>query len=194
MKKIWKFSFVFALGVLLCGCADKFEPTESTIYVTSKGQVKTVLMEEFEADYYDFDELSQTVADEVKEYNLSVGAEAVEVESLTKGTQDVTLSMNYESVEDYAAFNDVILFHGTYEEAVRAGYEPTELYDTDGMVYADVSSDNFAHLNVLVTEENVCVQTSGRIKFVSDHVNVLDKKLGKVVEAGKSNPAFILYK
>lgn len=194
MKRIWKFSFVFAAVFALTGCGDKFEPTESSIYVTSKGQVKTALMEDFEKDYYDFDELSKTVADEVKAYNLSAGAEVVGVGSLTQGTDGVTLFMDYESVKDYAQFNDVILFQGTYEEAVAAGYEPAELYDADGMLYADISSEHFSHLKVLVTEENICVQTTGKIKFVSEHVTVLDKKLGKVVEAGKSNPAFILYK
>lgn len=194
MKKIWKFSFVLALGAILTGCGDKFEPTESTIYVTSKGQVKTALMEDFEKDYYDFGELSKNISEEVRSYNLDTGAEVVTVETLDEANDVVTLLMNYQSVDDYQAFNDVLLFHGTYEEAVKAGYEPTELYDPDGMMYAELSADNFKHLNVLVTEENICVQTSGRIKFVSEHVTVLDKNLGKVVEAGKSNPAFILYK
>lgn len=193
MKNIRKITFVFALGMLLTGCSDKFEPTESTIYVTSKGQVKAALMEEFDKAYYDFEELSQSVTEEVKAYNLDANEEVVTVDSLTQENGAVTLVMDYESVKDYRLFNDVLLFCGTYAEAVTAGYVPTELYDTEGM-YAELSEEELAHMKVLVTEENVSIQTSGRIRYVSDHVTVLDKKLAMVVEAVQNHPAFILYK
>lgn len=193
MKKIWNVVFVLMAGLFLMGCSDKFEPTESTIYITSKGEVKSALMEDFEKAYYDFEELSEAVAEEVRAYNLDVNAEVVTLESLTEGAGEVTLLMNYQTVEDYIAFNEVLLFNGTYAEAVAAGYNPAELYDTEGML-ADLDSANLDNLKVLVTEESTCIQTSGRIKYVSDNVAVIDKKLARAVEAGKSYPAFVLYK
>ena len=54
--------------------------------------------------------------------------------------------------------------------------------------------ESLADLKVIVTEESVCIQTSGKIKYVSDNVTVLDKKLAKAMEAGKTHPAFVLYK
>ena len=47
---------------------------------------------------------------------------------------------------------------------------------------------------VIVTEESVCIQTAGKIKYVSDNVSIVDKKLARALEAGKGHPAFVLYK
>lgn len=105
----------------------------------------------------------------------------------------VTALMEYQSPEDYAKFNGVLLFVGTYGEAVAAGYVPKELYDTDGQII-EVNDEKLDHLKVIVTEENICIQTSGKIQYVSDNVTIADKKMAKAMEAGQSRPAFVLYK
>ena len=193
MKKIWNFCMILAAALLFVGCGNKFEPTESTIYITSKGEVKSAVMESFDKVYYDFEELSEDVQNEVKSYCLDVNEEVVAIEALTQGEDEVTLLMNYQTVEDYTAFNDVLLFTGTYEEAVNAGYVPEELYDTDGE-FTEIGSEELDNLKVIVTEESVCIQTSGKIKYVSDNVSIVEKKLARALEAGKSHPAFVLYK
>ena len=119
--------------------------------------------------------------------------EAVTVESLTQGEDEVTLLMNYQTAEDYAAFNEVLLFTGTYAEAVDAGYIPSELHDVEGEGIA-LDSEDLGNLKVIVTEESISIQTSGKIRYVSDNVSVMDKKLAKALEAGKTHPAFVLYK
>ena len=182
MKKTGSFLLVLMTALFLMGCTDKFEPTESTIYITSKGQVQSALMEDFEKAYYDFGELSEAVAEEVKAYNLDVNAEAVTLESLTEGAGEVTLLMNYQTVEDYVKFNDVLLFSGTFSEAAAAGYLPEELYDVEGNS-VEVDLESLGDLNVIVTEESVCIQTSSNIKYVSDNATILDKKQAKAMEA-----------
>lgn len=193
MKKTWNLIFTFSTCLMLAGCSSKFEPTESTLYVTSKGEVKSALMESFEKPYYDFDELLDSVEKEVKTYNLDKNEEVISVESLTKGVGDVTLIMNYQNVDTYTAFNEVLLFHGTYAEALLAGYEPIELYDVEG-VSVPLDSEKLEKMKVVVTEESVCIQTSGKVRYVSDNVTIVDKKIARALEAGKSHPAFILYK
>lgn len=193
MKKSLNFLLVLAIISLLTGCGNKFEPTESTIYITSKGVVQSAIMESFDKAYYDFEELTEDIEKEVKSYNLDVNEEVITIESLTQGNGDVTLIMEYQTVEDYTAFNEVILFNGTYEEAIKAGYVAEELFDTEGQS-GDLDEEELKKLNVLVTEESVCIQTSGKIRYVSDNVTILDKKLAKAMEAGKSHPAFVLYK
>lgn len=194
MKKSWSFCLVLASVLMLTGCDGKFEPTESTVFVTSKGIVKSAVMESFEKDYYDFGELSADVEKAAAEYCAETTEEAVTVESLTQGEDDsVTLLMNYASVRDYADFNDVILFAGTPAEAKAAGYEPENLLDAEGNA-ADPTDEELSKLKVIVTEENICVQTGGKIKYVSDNVSVLDKKLAKAMEAGHTHPAFVIYK
>ena len=193
MKRALSFTLVLASAILLMGCGQKFEPTESTIFVTSKGVVKSAIMESFDKSYYDFDELYKSVEKEVKVYCLDNIEETVTLTSLTEENDSVTLLMDYQTVEDYANFNEVLLFSGTFAQAVAEGYLPDTLHDLEGIT-AEIDLEKQGDLKVLVTEESVCIQTSGRIKFVSDNVTVLDKKLAKAMEAGKTHPAFVLYK
>ena len=193
MKRAWSFALVLASAFLLMGCGQKFEPTESTIFVTSKGVVKSAIMESFDKSYYDFDELYKSVEKEVKAYCLDNIEEKITITSLTQENDSVTLLMDYQTVEDYVDFNEVLLFSGTFAEAAAEGYLPDNLQDAEGMT-AEINLEEQGELKVLVTEESVCIQTSGRIKFVSDNVSVLDKKLAKAMEAGKTHPAFVLYK
>ena len=194
MRKTWGFLFALTAALFLAGCNGKFEPTESTIHITSRGEVQSAIMESFDKDYYDYEELSESVQKEVSAYCLDANKEdAITVESLSLEAGEVSLLMNYQTVDDYVAFNDVILFAGTYPEAAARGYLPEELYDTQGERFAE-DSEKLSKLKVIVTEESVCIQTNGSIKYVSDNVTIIDKKLAKALEAGASHPAFVLYK
>ena len=84
MRKLLNFCMVLTAALFLAGCGNDFEPTESTIYVTSKGEVVSAIMEDFDKAYYDFDELSENVYKEVRSYCLDINDEAIFVESLTK--------------------------------------------------------------------------------------------------------------
>ena len=159
----------------------------------SRGVIPCALVESFDKAYYDFEELSEDVEKAVKSYCLDVNEEAVTIESLMKENDEVALVMHYQTVDDYRTFNEVLLFTGTYAEAVGEGYLPEELHDAEGEI-ADVDSEELDNLKVIVTEESVCIQTSGKIKYVSDNVSIIDKKLARAVEAGKGHPAFVLYK
>lgn len=193
MKKLWSFCLILIPVLFMTGCGDKFEPTESTVFVTSKGIVKSAVMESFDEEHYSFAELSQEVDEEVNEYCQENGAETVIVDSLTEDAGTVTLMMTYQSAEDYETFNDLLLFSGTVSEAIEEGWHPETLLDRDGQP-AELDEEKSGELKILVTEENICVQTSGKIRYVSDNVTVRDKKMAKVMEAGKTHPAFIIYK
>ena len=193
MGKKLDFLLILSMTFLLSGCSQKFEPTESTIFVTSKGLVQSAVIESFDKSYYDFDELYEAVEKEVKAYCLDKNEEAVTISSLVEENDSVALLMDYQTVKDYVEFNETLLFSGTFSEAAAAGYLPEELYDMEGNSI-EVDLEGLGALNVIVTEESVCLQTSSNIKYVSDNVTILDKKLAKAMEAGKTHPAFVLYK
>lgn len=193
MKKSLGMGLILTAAVFLTGCANKFEPTESTIFITSEGVVKSAIMESFDKAYYDYEELSEDVEKEVKAYCLDVNEDVITVESLVQEGDMVRLFMNYASVEDYTAFNDVLLFCGSYADAAETGYVPEELYDAEGQ-NVELDMEQLGNLKVVVTEESICIQTSGKIQYTSDNVTIVDKKLARAMEAGKSHPAFVLYK
>ena len=183
MKKSLGLCLVLTGALLLSGCGQKFEPTESTIFVTSKGVVKSAVMESFEEDYYNFTELTGKIESAVQEYCANGNEGAVEVESLTEADGMVTLQMQYANAAVYSEFNDMVLFSGTLSEAKMAGYSLGELYDTEGQM-----------VEVTAEEEIICIQTTGKIKYVSDNVTMIDSKLARAVEAGAGHPAFVVYK
>ena len=193
MGKNLNFLLILSMAFLLSGCSQKFEPTESTIFITSKGLVQSAVIESFDKSYYDFDELYETVEKEVKAYCLDKNEDAITISSLVEENESVVLLMDYQTVEDYVEFNETLLFSGTFSEAADAGYLPEELYDVEGNS-VEVDMESLGDLNVIVTEESVCLQTSSNIKYVSDNVTILGKKLAKAMEAGKTHPAFVLYK
>lgn len=193
MGKKLNFLLILSMALLVSGCSQKFEPTESTIFITSKGLVQSAVIESFDKSYYDFDELYETVEKEVKSYCLDKNEEVVTINSLIEENNSVALLMDYQTAADYAEFNEILLFSGTFSEAAAVGYLPEELYDVEGNS-VEVDLDKLGELKVVVTEESVCLQTSGKIKYVSDNVTILDKKLAKAMEAGKTHPAFVLYK
>ncbi len=193
MRKSLNFLLILSMAFLLSGCGQEFEPTESTIYITSKGVVKNAIIESFDKSYYDFDELYDAVEKEVKAYCLDQNEEAVTITSLTKENNSVALLMDYQTVEDYVKFNEVVLFSGIFSEAAAKGYLPEELYDVEGNS-VEVDLEELGDLKVVVSEESVCLQTSGKIKYVSDNVTIMDKKMARAMEAGVTHPAFVLYK
>lgn len=193
MKKSISLCLLLAGTILLTGCSQKFEPTQSTIFVTSKGTVKSAIMESFEEEYYNFEELKNDVEKMVQDYCKETSENAVVVESFTEENDAVTLMMQYETVQDYNDFNDMVLFSGTLLEAEDAGYIPGELYDIEGQMVS-LNEEEKGALKVIVTEESISIQTSGKIKCVSDNVTILDSKLAKALEAGVEHPAFVVYK
>lgn len=193
MRRSLRFLLLLPMTILLAGCGQKFEPTESTVFVTSKGIVQSAVMESFDKSYYDFGELSEDAQKAVKAFCLDRNEESVSITSLTNTEDSVTLLMEYQTAEDYAAFNEVLLFSGTFSEAVEAGYLPDELHDPEGQL-VELDIEKLGQCKTIVTEESICLQTSGKIRYMSENVMLLDKKLAKAVEAGKSHPAFVLYK
>ena len=193
MKKSISLCLLLAGTILLTGCSQKFEPTQSTIFVTSKGTVKSAIMESFEEDYYNFEELKNDVEKMVQDYCKETSENAIVVESFTEENDAVTLMMQYETVQDYNDFNDMVLFSGTLLEAEDAGYIPGELYDIEGQMVS-LNEEEKGALKVIVTEESISIQTSGKIKCVSDNVTILDSKLAKALEAGVDHLAFVVYK
>ena len=193
MKKSLGLCLLLTGTILLTGCSQKFEPTESTIFVNSKGVVKSAIMESFDKGYYDFEELKGDAESAVQAYCSESAADSVVLESITNENDVVTLMMQYKTVQDYYEFNDMILFVGTLSEVEAAGYILEDFHDAEGQP-VELSEEEKSTLKAVVTEENVCIQTNGKIRCVSESVEILDNKLARVMEAGATHPAFVVYK
>lgn len=166
---------------MLAGCGSSLEADTNTVYVSKHGKVVSMDVEQLDQSYYDETELKEFVDSAVEEYNTGNGKNSVKVDDLTVEDGTAKLRMDYETVEDYTAFNGVELYQGKIVQALAAGYD----FDTD---FAGVTEDGSVtgvmreeiltqeDLKVVIIKANTDVKIDGKILYVScDNVTVTGK-------------------
>lgn len=202
MKKIIcvGFTMILCMG-LLSGCSKKTDVDTSTVFIEKKGKITSVDVEALDKDYYDEAELESYITDHVNDYTSENG-NTVEMASFTVTDQVAKLQMQYDSYEDYTAFNGIELYDGTVVEAEAAGYD----FDTDFISASDedtkkVSKDDVLaddNNKVVIIKANVDVKVDGTILYVSkENTKVTEKN--KVSITGESSAeeaalTYIIYK
>ena len=122
MRK-WKSLMLLGISaVMLGGCSMKFSAEEDAVYVNKKGQVLGAIVESFDKDYYDADELQGMLEQDVVEYNGENGKNSIEVDSFKVSGGQVKVIMNYADWADYAHFNDVQFFAGKLADIQGKNY------------------------------------------------------------------------
>lgn len=186
---------------LLSGCSKKTDVDTSTVFIEKKGKITSVDVEALDKDYYDEAELESYITDHVNDYTSENG-NTVEMASFTVTDQVAKLQMQYDSYEDYTAFNGIELYDGTVVEAEAAGYD----FDTDFISASDedtkkVSKDDVLaddNNKVVIIKANVDVKVDGTILYVSkENTKVTEKN--KVSITGESSAeeaalTYIIYK
>lgn len=166
---------------MLSGCGSSLEADTNTVYVSKHGKIVTMDVEQLDQSYYDETELKEFVDSAVEEYNTENGKNSVKVDDLTVEDGTAKLRMDYETVDDYAAFNGVELYEGKIVQALAAGYDfDTDFagVDKDGSVRGVAREDILAQedLKVVIIKANTDVKIDGRILYVScDNVTVTGK-------------------
>ena len=162
---------------MLAGCGSSLEADTNTVYVSKHGKVVSMDVEQLDQSYYDEAELKEFVDSAVEEYNTENG----KVDDLTVEDGTAKLRMDYETVDDYTAFNGVELYEGKIVQALAAGYDfDTDFagVDKDGSVAGVTREDILAQedLKVVIIKANTDVKIGGRILYVScDNVTVTGK-------------------
>lgn len=182
---------VFMMGACNFMTADY---TQDTIAINKKGTISGIIVEAFDKEYYDGEELKQMINDEIAGYSGSGEAVKLEEFEITE-ENNAFVNMTYQSAEDYKAFNEKELFTGTVLDAYNAGYEfvdMTSVEDSGTNLQAkDVLEKG--SMNIVIFEEPVEVRVSGKIAYVSDKVTLLDKKSAKAEAAQEEESTNIYY-
>lgn len=123
MKKFGQIVLAFLLCMgLLGGCGTSYQADESTVFVLNDGKIVSTDVETFDEKTYDKDGLETYVKDQIQAYNDKNGSDHVSLEKLEIKDKKATLTISYESAEDYEKFNDMELYTGSITEALAAGY------------------------------------------------------------------------
>ena len=198
MKKIIcvGFTMILCMG-LLSGCSKKTDVDTSTVFIEKKGKITSVDVEALDKDYYDEAELESYITDHVNDYTSENG-NTVEMAAFTVTDQVAKLQMQYDSYEDYTAFNGIELYDGTVVEAEAAGYD----FDTDFISASDedtkkVSKDDVLaddNNKVVIIKANVDVKVDGTILYVSkENTKVTEKNKVSITGEGSAEEAALTY-
>ncbi len=155
------------LPILLTSCGSTTTDTKdsSRVELTKNGKIIEYTVEDFSASNYDLDELKDFVEAEIKAYKSdNKGRINVRKEKVKNGI--AYLTVRYNKVATYAAFNDVECFAGTVAEAEEAGY--------DVAVDADLEDEaDTLYVFIVETDANVTVPGNVLESYCSDGVTEL---------------------
>ncbi len=192
--------------------------TENTIELKKNGKIVEYIAEDFEASYYDADELSSFVDSEVDAWTgENDGSIKVSKDKVEDGTAYVTIT--YDSADTYADFTGTELFSGSVVQAQSAGYDfdldfisadtetasdDTEDEESDSSVIEGtiissyISGSEIAgedDLKVLIIGDAVDVIVPGTVKYVSaDFASITGKsKVSVDAEDGADVLVYVIY-
>ncbi len=193
MRKIISFCLLMCSILLFSGCLGGV-PEENTISVDKRGRITSTIVEEFDKDFYDADELESEIDEELSEYNKNFAADHVRKETFKVEDGVATLQLVFDESGYYADYTGLTLFAGTLSEAEEEGYDLSGNFVEPNENAADLevlNSDGSAH--VLVLEEAVQVRVPGNILAVcpEDNVTVTGNREASVAEPELS---YIIYK
>lgn len=199
MKRGFVLTAVIGLSCFLTGCSSLagFSPDVTGVSISKNGKVTEVVMESFDASYYNEEELQSQVESEITEYNSTHGDKAIRKKSLKIKDQEAQMRLVYDSYQDYADFNHVGFYVGDINGAIQAGYafEGSFLPVSDGKTAEGsnvwgsslMSGKNY---KTIVVNEPLQIDVPGTICYVSDGVKVTGKSEA-VTE--NTDTAYILY-
>ena len=193
MRKIISFCLLMCSILLFSGCLGGV-PEENTISVDKRGRITSTIVEEFDKDFYDADELESEIDEELSEYNKNFAADHVRKETFKVEDGVATLQLVFDGSGCYADYTGLTLFAGTLSEAEEEGCDLSGNFVEPNENAADLevlNSDGSAH--VLVLEEAVQVRVPGNILAVcpEDNVTVTGNREASVAEPELS---YIIYK
>ncbi|MCD8364994.1 MAG: hypothetical protein LUC83_04130 [Clostridiales bacterium] len=129
-----------------CGSAAV---TENTIELKKDGKVVEYIVEDFEASYYDADEMKSFIDSQVEAYlEDSDGSIKVSKDKVEDEVAYVTIV--YDSADTYADFTGAVLYAGGVLQAQTVGYD----FDTNFISAEDATKEDAAEEDADAAEED----------------------------------------
>lgn len=179
-----------ALGLVLlagCGGAAKVpqQVQESSLIVGSDGSMTAHIVDVFDKNYYNLNDLKTMAEDELKTYISSHPADAERIALKGVGnvenTQSVIVTYTFKDAEVYRDYTGADFFFGTVEEAQKAGYDfggiNQVLYGVskDKSIVTDNLTDaKMTKKHVLLISERTHVYCPYKVGFISESAGVAE--------------------
>lgn len=167
------FGSMALLALTLSGCQTQSvedEPiTGNAVVITEEGKLISYLVDSFDKDYYDAEELAAMAMQEAKEFSEEMNF-SEEPELVVSGAEvwpegQVALIMEFANAKSYAAYYDVDAFYGTVSEAMSAGWSLSgRLFDTKKQtVLSDEKLMDYGEKMIFICSHQVDIRMPGKI-------------------------------
>ncbi|MBO4890576.1 MAG: hypothetical protein J5574_06245 [Lachnospiraceae bacterium] len=184
-RTFFKICIMFLALIPLCGCAkDEYDFAETTITVEKRGRVKESIVESFDKDYYNLDELTQEFTSSVEEYNEAIGGQEIKLRGIElKKDSKIYVDLEFTGPSDYENFVGEKLFVGTVGDAYDNGYTmDVVLKGVDkGDKIDKLKIMSMSDRNIIIMSEHARVRTFKDIAYVSANVDVIDSNEARVL-------------
>lgn len=179
----------------LTGCGSAKDADITTIAVSKDGSLTNTIVEEFEKEYYDTEDLKEYTLDAVAAYNASGADRDVSVSKVEEKDGVVVLQMKYPNAENYAGFNGKVFFAGTIAEAYESGMElDVTLQDVSDKEKTVGKSEilQMGEKKIVIVQEDVALEVPGKILYASDGTEIMEAK--RAVMHPGDELAYLIYK
>lgn len=184
-----------ALSLLLSGCVVANDVDTTTVVIKKDGTVEENIITDFDKDYYSVDGLEQMLSEQIRTYNQTAGADTVKLDSVEEkeGENRVKAKIIYSGGEDYSRIHNQVFFSGTVSDAYNAGYTFVPMIDQEsGATVPEGDILELGSKKIVISEEAVNINVSGKISHVSEGVTLTDKKTAVLPEDGEKL-SYIIY-
>lgn len=199
--------FVAAVSAIFAfSSCGKAPVSDATVFRLNKDGSVTHIIVGNNEDSIDQEELTAYINSQISAYGTGE-EDPVELKSCRADMNGITIEMQYASINDYAAFNNVPAFEGSLEEAVKKGFGFGSGFTSEsGLAYSGYTLPvEYPGLKVLVLQEPMNVMIPQDALLVSDNIQknsdgsykITASEVGGIPEVFRSvnaEPAYIVYK
>ncbi|MCR5320692.1 MAG: hypothetical protein K6E48_05735 [Lachnospiraceae bacterium] len=193
-------SLLICLGILMAGCGEA-KVNNTTLSISSKGEVTQNIIEPFSAEDGSLDELKSMVLSEIAGF-AGEGKEAISLKKIEQQEANVHLLMTYPSVESFSSFENgkvdssdlATCFYGTVEQAFQDGLVGTvTLYEDGDQTKSFINTDTlktrgdshvFIYDNALNNSLPITISLPHKIAYATEGIIVDGKNAYIEKEAG----------
>lgn len=170
---------------------------ETTVSINKDGEIKEVIVESFDKDYYSEEGLNAFFQEKISDYNsTNIGGGNVKLEELIVENGKAKATLTFDSADTYKAFNGASIFFGTVSEAYDKGYITETVLKENGSSSTITKIELMNELkdnNIIIVSEIVRVKCPSKITYTSANVEVIDDKNARI-SSESSGLAYILLK
>ncbi|MCM1087001.1 MAG: hypothetical protein NC419_02515 [Muribaculaceae bacterium] len=197
MRKWKQLLMIMSVAWIVSGCGSlgKSYPEGSTVSIQKNGEITQTIVEQFERNYYDVEELAAMTQDKVGRY--SDGADNIVCKSVEEKDGTIVVQMAYKTGTDYTDFNNRELFSGTVAQAYAQGYSLKSIQSDNGtdMTDEDIAAISDNHILIIQTAagEALNVNVYDKILYTSANVTISGKKDAAITAGEETVLSYIVF-